>query len=123
MATTSVKNTNPYIGKSTTPVGIMPPDLVKRHKLPMNTPSDPSFRKTYRHDRKAKAAFESTKNLRFYFQGVHENRLPRVLRDGVHYLLEPLGRQGTGGGNYSNGGTSVKDNDNSLTAVQSPLMV
>ncbi len=85
--------TSTYAGKNVTPKGIMPPDMVKRHKLTLNTPSqDGVFRRTYRHNRKMKQLFELTKTYRQLVHKSNEARLPQCFRDAIHYLVEPISR-------------------------------
>jgi hypothetical protein len=116
--------TNPYVGKATTPAGIMPPDMVKRHKLTMNTPSaDPTCRRAYHNNRHAKKMFELMKSYRLLAHGVNENRLAQPLRDAVHFLLTPLGREGGGKGNYTVSATRNSESDDTLAAVRTPMKV
>lgn len=112
---------NPYKGKPKTPTGVMPEDQAIRHGLvgvAFCGATDASYRKTYRHNRKVKALFTAVKHYRQMVHGVNEPRLATTVRDAVHYLIEPMTR---GSGWVSN--SQNQDNDNSLSAVQSPLKV
>jgi hypothetical protein len=112
---------NPYKGKPKTPTGVMPEDQAIRHGLvgvAFCGATDASYRKRYWKNRKVKKMFEAVKSYRQLVHGVNEPRLATTLRDAVHYLIEPMSR-----GNSWTANTGTQDNDNSLSAVQSPLKV
>lgn len=114
---------NPYLGKDTTPEGIMPPDHLARHKLAVNTPGDVSFRRPYKHNRLVKRIFEQTKRYRQFVHGVNEDRLATPLRLAVHYLISPMSRGSSGGAGSNYSTPPAQETDDSLDAVQQPLKV
>jgi len=115
---------NPYKGKPKTPTGVMPEDQAIRHGIvgvAFCGATDPSYRKAYWRRRPVKKMFEAVKHYRQLVHGVNEPRLATTLRDAVHYLIEPMSRGNGGGGTYNT--VASQDNDNSLSAVQTPLKV
>lgn len=91
---------NPYKGKNTTPAGVMPEDMATRHGLTGAAfcgASDASYKKTYRHNRKVKAMFQTVKHYRQMVHGVQAPRLASTLRNAVHYLIEPMSRGNSAG--------------------------
>lgn len=113
-------NKNPYVGKDKTPAGVLDPATAQKHGLTkvMYVPGDPSYRRSYRGNRKAKALFQMVKWYRSHAHNVNVPRLSNALRLGVHYFLEPMAR--TSG--YVAQAANV-DNDDSTASVQAPLKV
>ena len=114
---------NPYKGKNDTPPGVMPEDMAVRHNLvgvAFCGATDKSYRRSYRHNRKAKEFFQQVKAYRQSVHGVYENRLCQSLRDACHVILEPKTR-GTGASNWGN--SPSQEGDDSLAAVQKPLKI
>ncbi len=100
MSKNTVEVKNSYKGKNVTPAGILPPDMLVRHKIKPehNTPGDASTVKRYYHNRKAHKLFRLVKTYRQLVHKCHEPRLSRSLRLATHYLMEPMSRS------YSNEG-------------------
>lgn len=118
------KYKNPYVGKKDTPPGVMPEDMAIRHKLvgvAFCGATDKSYRRTYRHNRKAKEFFQQVKAYRQMVHGVNENRLCQSMRDACHLLLEPMSRSSGGASNW--GTAPANETDDTLAAVQKPLKV
>jgi hypothetical protein len=113
-------NKNPYVGKDKTPHGVLSPATAQKHGLTkvMYIPGDPSYRRSYRGNRKAKALFQMVKWYRSHAHNVNVPKLSNSLRLGVHYFLEPMARS-TGYVAQS----APQDNDNSLAAVATPMKV
>ena len=81
-------NDNTRKGTNSTPQGIMPPDMVQRHKLTINnTPSEVGYKIR---GKKLKQMIETVKEYRLTAHGSLEKKLPRSLLNGINYMLTPI---------------------------------